>query len=286
MTQNFFANTSLERKVLFLSAFLFLTGLGIFALFSQDVDVSTLPKRTGIQRVFGEKGNFREKPGIKAKLISQIPTGASLKILKRTEEVMTVDGTTDYWYQIQHNSKNGFLWGGFLSDHIYEEDFNLDGEKEILLIKDYTKVRDTVHLKLVKNNQLISELERKMGDVANFSVKVLPGDKFDPQFTLFALYYLDSNELELAHPKVDIYYLDKEKKLSLGFSYSEKNCDPPGCKEVTAIFPGEIARGKRPGGEPNKIILHTHSYDLDNESFHEYSRNDYSWNGDEFIQSK
>lgn len=265
---------------------LLLVLLGAFAVFSEDVDTSSLPRRTGIQRVFTEKGNFREKPDPKSKLLSQIPSGSSLKILKRTEEVMTVDGITDFWYQIQHNSKNGFMWGGFLSDFIYEADFNMDGEKEIFLLKDYTKAKELIHLKIVKNNQLLTELERKTGEVTNFSVKILPGNKFEPQLALFALYYMDVGELELAYPKVDMYYLDRDKKLNLGFSYSEKSCDPPGCSEVSAIFPGEIARGKKPAGELNKIILHMHTYDLDNESFHEYSRFEYSWNGDEFIKTK
>jgi hypothetical protein len=271
------------RKILLL-----LTILNIITIYSQSTNdgIDSVLKKSGIQRVFGEKGNIREKPDIKSKIQSQIPAGSSLKIIKRVEEYMTIDGVTDYWYQIQNASKSGYMWGGFLSDFISEQDLTGDGDKEIFLLRNHTKQKDMIHMKIVKGGKIISELEKKSQPISNFSLKVLNGENFDPKLRLFALYYIEEAESDTSYPKVDIYYLDIDYKLQFGFSYIEKGCDPPTCIETTAIFPGEIARGKRPAGEPNKVILHVHAYDLDNESKHEYSRDEYIWSGDGFLKNK
>ncbi len=267
---------------------LVLTFLNLITIYSQSTieGIDSAIKKSGIQRVFGEKGNIREKPDIKSKLQSQIPAGSSLKIIKRVEDFMTVDGVTDYWYQIQNASKTGYMWGGFLSDYISEQDITGDGEKEIFLLRNHTKQKDMIHLKIVKGGKIITELEKKSQPITNFSLKVLNGENFDPKISLFALYYIDEAENDTSYPKVDIYYLDKDYKLYFGFSYIEKGCDPPTCIETTAILPGEVARGKRPAGEPNKIILQVHSYDLDNESKHEYARDEYIWSGEGFLKNK
>ena len=78
---------------------LVLTFLNLITIYSQSTieGIDSAIKKSGIQRVFGEKGNIREKPDIKSKLQSQIPAGSSLKIIKRVEDFMTVDGVTDYW---------------------------------------------------------------------------------------------------------------------------------------------------------------------------------------------
>ena len=260
--------------------------LGLLSLYSEsNPELDNLPKRIGIQRVFGEKGNIREKPDIKSKLQNQIPVGSSLKVLKRTEEYMTFDGITDYWYQIQNASKTGYMWGGFLADFIYEQDFTGDGDKEIFLLKNSTKNKEQLQIKIVKSYKVLGEFEKKSGPISNFSVKVLSGNVFDPDLSLFALFYSDDSDTD-PYPKVDIYYFDKENKIKLGFEFIEKGCDPPACSEVTPIFPNDIPRGKRPGGETNKIILHVHTYDLDNESKHEYSQIEYLWNGEQFNKVK
>lgn len=269
----------MRNRVLF---FIFLFGL-IGYLFSQT---SESPKRVGIQRVFGEKVSIREKPDMKSKVLSQIQVGASLKVIKRTDENYSLDGITDYFYQIQNASKTGYIWGGFLADSVFEQDINFDGEKEILLLKNLTKEKELYSLKLIKNGKIISELEKKSPPATHFSFKIFPGESFDPKISLFAIFYVDETEGDTSFPKVDILYLDKESALQFGFQYIEKSCDPPSCFETIPIFPGEISRGKKPSGVPNKVILHIHTYDLDNETSHEYSQVEYEWTQNGFIKNK
>jgi hypothetical protein len=254
---------------------------GILSLFGQNIDP---PKKTGIQRIFGDKVSVREKPDSKAKVISQISAGSSLKILKKVDEIYSIDGISDYFYQIQNASNIGYIWGGSLADFVSEQDFNGDGEKEILLIKNISKEKGLFWIKIIKKGKVISEYERKMTSVSNLSVKILPGDLFDPKIPLLAIYYLDESESDTSSPKVDVYYLEKDNTLKFAFNYSEKLCDPPSCLETIPIFPGDIARGLNPRGEPNKVILHIHTYDLDNESKHEYSQIEYIWTPEGFLK--
>ena len=254
---------------------------GILSLFGQSIDP---PKRSGIQRIFGDKVSFREKPDSKAKVISQISSGSSLKILKKVDELHTIDGISDYFYQIQNASKIGYIWGGSLADYVFEQDFNRDGEKEILLIKNVSKEKELFWIKIIKNGKVISEYERKTTSVSNFSIKILPGDLFDPKMSLLAIFYLDESESDTSSPKVDVYYLEKDNTLKFAFNYTEKACDPPTCLETIPIFPGDIARGLNPRGEPNTVILHRHTYDLDNESKHEYSQIEYIWTPEGFLK--
>jgi hypothetical protein len=254
---------------------------GVLSLFGQNIDP---PRKSGIQRIFADKVGVREKPDTKAKVISQISPGSSLKVLKKVEEVHTIDGISDYFYQIQNASKTGYVWGGSLADYVFEQDFNGDGEKEILLIKNVSKEKELFWIKIIKNGKVISEFERKITSVSNFSMKILPGDLYDPKISLLAIYYLDESESDISAPKVDIYYLDRDNALKFAFDYTEKACDPPTCMETIPIFPGDIARGQKPKGEPNKVILHIHTYDLDNESKHEYSQVEYIWTLEGFLK--
>jgi hypothetical protein len=253
---------------------------------SSNGQILELPKKVGIQRVFGEKVSIREKPDIKSKVLSQINAGASLKIIRRTEEIHSADGISDYFYQIQNASKTGYIWGGYLADTTFEQDINLDGEKEILLLKNSTKEKELYSLKLIKNGKISGEIEKKSSPSAHFSLKVLPGDTFEPKVSLFAIFYVDEGESDTSFPKVDVFYLNKDGALQFGFQYIEKSCDPPSCFETIPIFPGEISRGKKPSGVPNRVILHIHTYDLDNETSHEYSQVEYKWTQNGFSKNE
>ena len=66
----------------------------------------------------GSKVNVRKSPGTKGEVETQLNTGAEVFAVKMTEEQDTIDGISDYWYEVglPDEAGNGFAWifGGYL----------------------------------------------------------------------------------------------------------------------------------------------------------------------------
>jgi hypothetical protein len=70
--------------------------------------------------LFGDKVRVRKAPAVKDdNIIDILNTGVKVRIIKKTDKVMTADGYKEYWYKISYkkNNKNsdGYVWGGLLS---------------------------------------------------------------------------------------------------------------------------------------------------------------------------
>ncbi len=70
--------------------------------------------------IFGDNVRVRKEPAVKNDNITDVlNAGIKIKIIKKTDQVMTVEGCKEYWYKISYkkNDKNsdGYVWGGLLS---------------------------------------------------------------------------------------------------------------------------------------------------------------------------
>lgn len=58
---------------------------------------------------------LRAKPTTDSVKLGIMPSGTRVKILRQSEETMTIDGLTAPWIQVDFNGKTGWAFGGYLS---------------------------------------------------------------------------------------------------------------------------------------------------------------------------
>jgi hypothetical protein len=269
------------KITLFLYLF-FLSGSILFAQEFPDMEVI----KSGNGYLFGDKVHLREKASTKSKSLQVIPIGSKIKILKKEKEIFSVDGIEDNWYRVQFEKKNGFVWGGFISDFASNVDLDGDGTKELFLLRNLSNKIEKIQIRLVQDEKLISELEVQKTLSHTFSVTKLPGDQFKPKMSLFGLGYTLYSEIEGGGSNMDVFWLDDKKKLSYGFSSHVNSCDPPICLSTKMIFPLDKAKPKSnlPAGEKNRIILFFDTFDIDDDTKHEYDKEVYEWKSNKFIK--
>lgn len=57
---------------------------------------------------------LREKPSYDSRIVRYLTSGFVLEIVSRGNNKETIEGKQDYWYQINYNGVNGWVFGGYL----------------------------------------------------------------------------------------------------------------------------------------------------------------------------
>ena len=67
--------------------------------------------------VFGDNVNLRAAPKKAAAVVGRQHAGQKVKIVAQTNELLTLDGRTEYWFEVAPLGQDvrGFMWGGLLA---------------------------------------------------------------------------------------------------------------------------------------------------------------------------
>lgn len=232
--------------------------------------------------IFGDNVNLRETNNINAKVLKKLSIGDSVKILTKTNQILEQNSVKEYWYKIQSEKEIGYVWGGLLSDYSFE------WNDKTILARNLGVRLGKLELKLIQNNQILSIGSWDVGPISNegWNHTIYQPTSFAPApVAVFGLRYLVFSEIEYGYTNEQIFTMDKDLKFVPQFSWNPGACDPPSCAESWLIFPNEnLPADKRINrklikGKPNTIIELTHSFDVDDESSHEYFQSEYNWNG-------
>jgi hypothetical protein len=215
--------------------------------------------------IFGDNVRVRKDPEIKnSNAIDKLNTGDKITIIKKTDQVMVIDGYKEYWYKIAYRKNNkdleGYVWGGLFSIC-----YSVKGDKLFLAgIKKYNDNGFTAECKLVEKGKVLSSVvfePHYLPDGINEGVyeytvsawledgKALEGigNVFRIFFNYEACGYPRGN-VWIGYGKDQLYYIGKDTSVSEAgvFHVEEK-----------FVFPSESKSAK------NLVILVNDSYDFD-----------------------
>src|SRR5688572_7302430 len=64
--------------------------------------------------------NVRESASSKGKIVTNIPIGTEVKILKKADETLKLNGFETNWYKVEFKAQDkiqsGYVWGGLIAD--------------------------------------------------------------------------------------------------------------------------------------------------------------------------
>ncbi|MCW7494378.1 SH3 domain-containing protein [Leptospira sp. 2 VSF19] len=239
--------------------------------------------------IFGDNVNLRESNNLNAKILKKLSIGESVKVLTKTNQTLEQNSVKEYWYKVQSEKDVGYIWGGLLADYSFEWN-----DKTILARNLGVRI-GKLELKLFQNNQMLTYGTWDVGPMSNEGWNhtiYLPASFSPSPISVFGLRYLVFSEIEYGYTNEQIFTIDKDFKFVSQFSWNPGACDPPSCAESWLIFPNETLSAdkkinrKATKGKPNSIIELTHSFDIDDESSHEYYQSEYIWNGTNFQKGK
>ncbi|MFM1875926.1 MAG: hypothetical protein RL266_1663 [Bacteroidota bacterium] len=60
--------------------------------------------------------NMRSKPESNARIVTNVAFGKQVEILERTEMQLKLGWINDHWYRVRYRGREGFIYGGYLSE--------------------------------------------------------------------------------------------------------------------------------------------------------------------------
>jgi SH3-like domain-containing protein len=118
---------------------------GMRCSFNESYTKENTSKSTGSNtktlRLIGDKVNVRSKPSIKSDVVLQLKINEVLDIKGKTKETTTIQNQTDYWYQIEKNGKQGWVFGALTTETLNEKVDAEDGSSTIEILGDKVNVR-------------------------------------------------------------------------------------------------------------------------------------------------
>jgi|GEM_PF-408657 len=104
--------------------------------FEYEEDPCTFDKKKGDHYVFGDRVDMRSKPDASSDMIAKIAGGEKIKVVSQIDRDLTVEDETDRWYEVKHEGKTGYVWGGDIADSAYT--VSMTGKDILILIRNRT----------------------------------------------------------------------------------------------------------------------------------------------------
>lgn len=125
-----------------------------------------------------DEANLRESPAADAAVVTTLPLGAAVQVLKRGEQRLKVGEYVNHWYRVTYvdpkgTPSTGWLFGNTLTPFRFEGDFDGDGEQEVATVvmsADF-KIRVRVLEPNVKPPRRVSSVDVTPAGQAYLSVK-------------------------------------------------------------------------------------------------------------------
>ncbi|MDP6907861.1 MAG: SH3 domain-containing protein [Flavobacteriales bacterium] len=60
--------------------------------------------------------NMRSKPETNARIITKVPFGKRVEVMEKTKAALQLGWIKDHWYRVQFRGREGYIFGGYLSE--------------------------------------------------------------------------------------------------------------------------------------------------------------------------
>lgn len=272
---------------------IFLTG---FTLQAQGHWEGTIhiKKIQSMVAIFGENVNIRKEANTKSEVVMKLQPGDLVTIISQENTLTTIDDDSEYWYKVEINKKQGYVWGGLLADTFTWKNSYL------ILFRSLGTKSGLSEIRILKNNKILTSLIWNTGPIGldDFNTKpkveFLPTKNYSNQPELFfKIEYFVYSEIEYGYTYNQFFTLSRKGQLNKEFGLVPANCDPPACGEQFVLFPEDElkpdANQKRKNifkANKNEIVIIYHSFSSDEENEHEWSQQIFKWNGSKFLEPK
>jgi len=132
-------------------------------------------KKIGSAYIYGENVLMRNGPSTKNKIIKNLKIASKVQIIKKMDIALKLNKINDYWYKIKAKKMTGYVWGGLITPFGLKKDFNEDGKKDFLLIRNATLDHNLgrnmesshIEMRLVQNQKISVIYKRKIHQLIN-----------------------------------------------------------------------------------------------------------------------
>ena len=99
-------------------------------------------------RMIGDKVNMRSEPSLDGEILAQLRINEVFEIKGKTDATETIQTQTDYWYQIEKDGKDGWIFGALITETLNEKENADEAEAATLEIwGDKVNIRSKPSLK-------------------------------------------------------------------------------------------------------------------------------------------
>lgn len=103
---------------------------------------ATAQNQTEFMNVLATNGlNMRSKPEATARIVSKVAYGKRVEVLEKIDTQLKLGWITDNWYKVRYRGREGYIFGGYLSD------LPAPGEITTLQLSTMLKAYTTTHFK-------------------------------------------------------------------------------------------------------------------------------------------
>lgn len=76
--------------------------------------------------------NMRSKPEADARIVTKVAYGKRVEVLEETNAQLQLGWVNDHWYSVKYRGREGFIYGGYLSELTPPKEMNLNRLSDIL----------------------------------------------------------------------------------------------------------------------------------------------------------
>jgi hypothetical protein len=93
---------------------------------------------------YSDKINVRQSPSTDATVLVQLMTGDAAAVLERTEIKQAIYGISDYWYKVEAQGQQGYVWGGLLAKAVGTAELEGKGSADRVVMQAIESYQDAV----------------------------------------------------------------------------------------------------------------------------------------------
>lgn len=290
-----FSKRILYYKYFYLNAMIvfFLSGFPLHAQGHWEGTIH-IKKILSMVAIFGENVNIRKEANTKSEVVMKLQPGDLVTIISQEKTLTTIDDDSEYWYKVEINKKQGYVWGGLLADTFTWKNSYL------ILFRSLGTKSGLSEIRILKDNKILRPMKWNTGPIGldDFNTKpkveFLPTKNYlNPPELFFKIEYFVYSEIEYGYTYNQFFTLSNKGKLNKEFGLVPSSCDPPACGEQFVLFPEDelkpdpnLKRKNNFKANKNEIVIIYHSFSSDEDKEHEWSQQIYKWDGSKFLEPK
>jgi uncharacterized protein YgiM (DUF1202 family) len=148
----------------------------LIALLTVGTTLATAQENPKYMHVMAVNGlNMRSKPESDARIVTKVAFGKQVEILEETKVQLQLGWVTDNWYKVQYRGREGFIYGGYLSE------LNPPMELQANRISDLLPLYATQNYKALGNPTETIETDRRGDTLKHTLVKFENGVELEAE---------------------------------------------------------------------------------------------------------
>jgi hypothetical protein len=109
-------------------------------------------ERSFSYKIFENVVNLREYPSTDSKILRKLTLGQDVYVCTISPEIQEIEGMKAHWLDVGVEGTAGYVWGGLIATTALADDYDGDGDLELLLARIKT-TRDSDYRAYMSNNE-------------------------------------------------------------------------------------------------------------------------------------